>query len=52
MLIEAGRDPKSFRTILYYGICVNRDRERAFREAKAFRDAYYLKDFSREGVEI
>ncbi len=52
LLIEEGRDPKSFRTILYYGICVNRDRERAFREAKAFLDAYYLKDFSREGVEI
>jgi hypothetical protein len=31
---------------------VNRDREQAFREAKAFLDAYYLKDFSREGVEI
>jgi alkanesulfonate monooxygenase SsuD/methylene tetrahydromethanopterin reductase-like flavin-dependent oxidoreductase (luciferase family) len=52
MLIEEGRDPKEFKTILYYGVSVNRDREQAFREAKAFLDAYYLKDFSREGVEI
>jgi alkanesulfonate monooxygenase SsuD/methylene tetrahydromethanopterin reductase-like flavin-dependent oxidoreductase (luciferase family) len=52
MLIEEGRDPEGFKTVLYYGISVNRDREQAFREAKAFLDAYYLKDFSREGVEI
>jgi len=31
---------------------VNRDREHAFREAKTFLDAYYQKDFSRQGVEI
>jgi hypothetical protein len=31
---------------------VNRDREQAFREAKAFLDAYYQKDFTRQGVEI
>jgi alkanesulfonate monooxygenase SsuD/methylene tetrahydromethanopterin reductase-like flavin-dependent oxidoreductase (luciferase family) len=52
MLTEEGRDPERFKTVLYYGISVNRDREQAFREAKAFLDAYYLKDFSREGVEI
>jgi alkanesulfonate monooxygenase SsuD/methylene tetrahydromethanopterin reductase-like flavin-dependent oxidoreductase (luciferase family) len=52
MLVEEGRDPDNFKTVLYYGISVNRDQERAFREAKAFLDAYYLKDFSREGVEI
>ena len=52
MLVEAGRDPEKFKTVLYYGISVNRDREQAFREAKAFLDSYYLKDFSREGVEI
>jgi alkanesulfonate monooxygenase SsuD/methylene tetrahydromethanopterin reductase-like flavin-dependent oxidoreductase (luciferase family) len=52
MLSEEGRDPERFKTVLYYGISVNRDREQAFREAKAFLDAYYLKDFSREGVEI
>jgi alkanesulfonate monooxygenase SsuD/methylene tetrahydromethanopterin reductase-like flavin-dependent oxidoreductase (luciferase family) len=52
MLIEEGRDPDTFKTVLYYGICVNRDREQAFREAKFFLDAYYLKDFSRAGVEI
>lgn len=52
MLIEEGRDPSGFQTVLYYGICVNRDQEQAFREAKAFLDAYYLKNFSREGVEI
>jgi len=51
-LVEEGRDPEKFKTVLYYGISVNRDREQAFREAKAFLDAYYLKDFSREGVEI
>ena len=52
MLVEEGRDPEKFKTVLYYGISVNRDREQAFREAKAFLDSYYLKDFSREGVEI
>jgi alkanesulfonate monooxygenase SsuD/methylene tetrahydromethanopterin reductase-like flavin-dependent oxidoreductase (luciferase family) len=52
MLVEEGRDPDKFKTVLYYGISVNRDREKAFGEAKAFLDAYYLKDFSREGVEI
>jgi alkanesulfonate monooxygenase SsuD/methylene tetrahydromethanopterin reductase-like flavin-dependent oxidoreductase (luciferase family) len=52
MLVEEGRDPENFKIVLYYGISVNRDREQAFREAKAFLDSYYLKDFSREGVEI
>lgn len=52
MLIEEGRDPGAFKTALYYGVCVNPDRERAVREAKSFLDAYYLKDFSRAGVEI
>jgi len=52
MLVEEGRDPDKFKTVLYYGICVNPNREQALREAKAFLDAYYLKDFSREGVEI
>ena len=52
MLAEEGRDPDRFKTVLYYGISVNRDREQAFREAKTFLDAYYLKDFSRQGVEI
>ena len=52
MLVEEGRDPEKFKTVLYYGISVNRDPERAFREAKTFLDAYYLKDFSRAGVEI
>jgi alkanesulfonate monooxygenase SsuD/methylene tetrahydromethanopterin reductase-like flavin-dependent oxidoreductase (luciferase family) len=52
MLVEEGRDREKFKTVLYYGISVNRDREQAFREAKAFLDAYYLKDFSHEGVEI
>ena len=52
MLVEEGRDPEKFKTVLYYGISVNRDREQAFREAKTFLDAYYLKNFSRAGVEI
>jgi len=52
MLIEEGRDPALFKTVLYYGVSVNDDRERAFREAKAFLDAYYQKDFTRQGVEI
>jgi len=37
---------------LYYGIAVNPERDLAFREAKAFLDAYYQKDFTRQGVEI
>ena len=52
MLLEEGRDPGSFKTVLYYGVCVHRDRGQALREAKAFLEAYYLKDFSRDGVEI
>jgi alkanesulfonate monooxygenase SsuD/methylene tetrahydromethanopterin reductase-like flavin-dependent oxidoreductase (luciferase family) len=52
MLVEEGKDPDSFKTVLYYGISVNRDREQAFSETKAFLDSYYLKNFSREGVEI
>jgi alkanesulfonate monooxygenase SsuD/methylene tetrahydromethanopterin reductase-like flavin-dependent oxidoreductase (luciferase family) len=52
MLVEEGRDPNGFKTVLYYGMSVNRDREQAFREAKAFLDAYYQKDFTRQGVEI
>lgn len=52
MLSEEGRDPNAFKTALYYGICVNRDRDRAFRQAKTFLDAYYQKDFTRAGVEI
>jgi alkanesulfonate monooxygenase SsuD/methylene tetrahydromethanopterin reductase-like flavin-dependent oxidoreductase (luciferase family) len=52
MLIEEGRDPDQFKTVLYYGVCVNDDREQAFREAKGFLDAYYQKDFTRAGVEI
>ena len=52
MVAEEGRDPEAFRTVLYYGIAVDRDRNQAFREAKAFLDAYYQKEFTREGVEI
>lgn len=52
MLVQEGRDPNTFKTVLYYGIAVNPDREQAFREAKAFLDSYYQKDFTREGVEI
>jgi alkanesulfonate monooxygenase SsuD/methylene tetrahydromethanopterin reductase-like flavin-dependent oxidoreductase (luciferase family) len=52
MLAEERRDANTFKTVLYYGICVNSDKEQGFREAKSFLDAYYLKDFSREGVEI
>ena len=52
MLIEAGKDPSGFKTVLYYGTCINQSCEQAVREAKAFLDAYYLKNFSREGVEI
>jgi len=52
MLMEEGRDPNQFKTVLYYGVSVNRDREQAFRQAKGFLDAYYQKDFTRPGVEI
>jgi alkanesulfonate monooxygenase SsuD/methylene tetrahydromethanopterin reductase-like flavin-dependent oxidoreductase (luciferase family) len=52
LLAEEGRDPSKFKTVLYYGVSVNRDRDRAFREAKDFLDAYYQKDFTRAGVEI
>ena len=52
LLAEEGRDPKTFKTVLYYGIAVNPERDLAFREAKAFLDAYYQKDFTRQGVEI
>jgi alkanesulfonate monooxygenase SsuD/methylene tetrahydromethanopterin reductase-like flavin-dependent oxidoreductase (luciferase family) len=52
MLLEEGREPNKFKTVLYYGVSVNLDREQAFREAKAFLDAYYQKDFTRQGVEI
>jgi alkanesulfonate monooxygenase SsuD/methylene tetrahydromethanopterin reductase-like flavin-dependent oxidoreductase (luciferase family) len=52
LLVEEGRDLNRFKTVLYYGVCVNRDREQAFREAKTFLDAYYQKDFTRQGVEI
>jgi len=52
LLVEEARDPETFKTVLYYGVCVNNDREQAFREAKAFLDAYYQKDFTRQGVEI
>ena len=52
LLVEEGRNPEAFKTVLYYGVCVNEDREQGFREAKAFLDAYYQKDFTRQGVEI
>lgn len=52
MLVEEGRDPSKFKTVLYYGTSVNRDRDEAFRQAKVFLDAYYQKDFTRPGVEI
>ena len=52
MLLEEGRDPNAYKTVLYYGISVNADRDQAFREAKTFLDAYYQKDFTRQGVEI
>lgn len=52
MLVEEGRDPKAFKTVLYYSVAVHRDRDQAFREAKTFLDAYYQKDFTRPGVEI
>jgi alkanesulfonate monooxygenase SsuD/methylene tetrahydromethanopterin reductase-like flavin-dependent oxidoreductase (luciferase family) len=52
MLIQEGRDPGAFKTVLYYGVSVHRDRDRAFHAAKTFLDAYYQKDFTRAGVEI
>jgi alkanesulfonate monooxygenase SsuD/methylene tetrahydromethanopterin reductase-like flavin-dependent oxidoreductase (luciferase family) len=52
MLVEEGRDPEQFKTVLYYGVSVNRDRDQAFRQAKTFLDAYYQKDFTRPGVEL
>ena len=52
LMVEEGRDPVKFKTILYYGVSVHRDADLAYREAKAFLDAYYQKDFTREGVEI
>jgi alkanesulfonate monooxygenase SsuD/methylene tetrahydromethanopterin reductase-like flavin-dependent oxidoreductase (luciferase family) len=52
LLTEEGRDPNKFKTVLYYGTSVNRDREQALGEAKTFLDAYYQKDFTRQGVEI
>lgn len=52
MLVEEGRDPDAFKTVLYYGVSINNNRDEAFREAKVFLDAYYQKDFTRQGVEI
>lgn len=52
LLAEEGRDPSQFKTVLYYGTSVHRDRDEAFRQAKVFLDAYYQKDFTRPGVEI
>lgn len=52
MLAEEGRDPNAFKTVLYYGISVNADPDQAFREAKTFLDAYYQKNFTRQGVEL
>src|SRR5919108_2478816 len=52
LLVEEGRDPNAFKTLLYYGTCVNPNREQAFREAKTFLNIYYQKDFTRQGVEI
>ena len=52
MLKEEGRDPNTFKSVLYYGVSVNCDRDEAFRQAKTFLDAYYQKDFTRPGVEI
>jgi alkanesulfonate monooxygenase SsuD/methylene tetrahydromethanopterin reductase-like flavin-dependent oxidoreductase (luciferase family) len=52
MLVEVGRDPNQFKTVLYYGISVQRDRKQALHEAKTFLDAYYQKDFSPAGVQI
>jgi alkanesulfonate monooxygenase SsuD/methylene tetrahydromethanopterin reductase-like flavin-dependent oxidoreductase (luciferase family) len=52
MVLQEGRDPSSFKTVLYYGVSVHDDHEQAFRQAKKFLDAYYQKDFTRTGVEI
>lgn len=52
MLADEGRDPDAFKTVLYYGAAVHRERDEAFRQAKSFLDAYYQKDFTRQGVEI
>jgi alkanesulfonate monooxygenase SsuD/methylene tetrahydromethanopterin reductase-like flavin-dependent oxidoreductase (luciferase family) len=52
MITEEGRDPNAFKTVLYYGTAVHKDRDEAFHQAKTFLDAYYQKDFSRQGVEI
>lgn len=52
MLVQEGRNPSGFKMVLYYGVSVNSDRDRAFGEAKTFLDAYYQKDFTRQGVEI
>jgi len=52
LLVQEGRDPSAFKMALYYGVSVNSDRDRAFGEAKTFLDAYYQKDFTRQGVEI
>jgi alkanesulfonate monooxygenase SsuD/methylene tetrahydromethanopterin reductase-like flavin-dependent oxidoreductase (luciferase family) len=52
LLVEEGRDPSRFKTVLYFGTSVHRDRDEAFHQAKTFLDAYYLKDFTRPGVEI
>jgi alkanesulfonate monooxygenase SsuD/methylene tetrahydromethanopterin reductase-like flavin-dependent oxidoreductase (luciferase family) len=52
MLVDEGRDPDAFKTLLYYGAAVHRERDEAFRQAKTFLDAYYQKDFTRQGVEI
>ena len=52
MMVEEGRDPAPFKTVLYYGVCVRPDRDEAFHEAKSFLDSYYNRDFSRAGVEI
>jgi alkanesulfonate monooxygenase SsuD/methylene tetrahydromethanopterin reductase-like flavin-dependent oxidoreductase (luciferase family) len=52
MLVQEGRDPSAFKMVLYYGVSVNSDRDRGFGEAKTFLDAYYQKDFTRQGVEI
>lgn len=52
MLVEEGKDPSNFKTLLYYGVSIHSDPDRAFHEAKDFLDAYYDRDFTRKGVEI
>jgi len=52
MVSEEGRDADAFKTVLYYGTAVHKDRDEAFRQAKTFLDTYYQKDFTRQGVEI